>query len=82
MITLAQITQLLGWASIINIAYLLLATIILVLFKKPVASMHAKLFSLNEQQLNESYFNFLANYKIATLILAVAPYLALKAMGQ
>ncbi len=82
MITLAQLTELLGWASLINVAYLLLATVTIVFMRGPLSSIHSKLFAIDEEQLPSAYFSFLGNYKIATLVFMVAPYLALKIMGQ
>ncbi|GAA5443278.1 hypothetical protein Misp06_01454 [Microbulbifer sp. NBRC 101763] len=82
MITLPQLTELLGWASIINIAYLLLATIVISFMNKWLSSIHSKLFRLKAGELNSKYFDFLSIYKIVTLVFIVAPYIALKIMGQ
>lgn len=82
MITISQLTELLGWASVINVAYLLLATIILMFMRGTVSSIHSKLFNIDEEDLSSKYFDFLSNYKIVTLVFMVAPYLALKIMGQ
>ncbi len=82
MITIAQLTELLGWASIISISYLFLATIVLVVLKGPIASLHNKMLGIDEDELGAMYFNFLGNYKIATLVFIVTPYIALKIMGQ
>ena len=79
--TITELTEILGWASLINIGYLLLATIVVTLFKKTITAIHKKIFSLNEDQLSSQYFVFLSNYKIVTLVFFVAPYLALKIMG-
>ena len=81
MITLSQLTELLGWASVINIAYLILATVILIFMKDSVTSIHTKLFNIDDKELNSKYFDFLSTYKIATLVFIVAPYLALKIIG-
>lgn len=80
--TLSQLTELLGWASILNIGYLMLSTFVLIFMKKSITSLHSKLFDLEQKDLPLSYFNFVANYKIFTLIFIVSPYLALKIMGQ
>jgi hypothetical protein len=82
MITLSQLTELLGWASIINIAYLLFATIIIAFMKGAISSIHSKMFRVDEKELDSKYFDFLSIYKIVTLVLIVAPYIALKIMGQ
>lgn len=82
MITLSQLTELLGWALIINIAYLLLVTIVITFAREPISALHSNMFKLEEKELGAKYYDFLSNYKIATLVLTVVPYLALKAMGQ
>jgi hypothetical protein len=82
MITISQLTELLGWASVINIAYLFLATLTLMFMKGTVSSIHSKMFDIDEKELSSKYFDYLSNYKIATLVFMVAPYIALKIMGQ
>jgi hypothetical protein len=82
MMTISQLTELLGWASVINIAYLLLATIILMFMRGTISSIHGKMFDIDEKELSSKYFDFLSIYKIATLVFMVAPYIALKIMGQ
>ena len=81
MITLSQLTELLGWASLINIAYLFLATLILMFMKEKISAIHSMIFNIDKQELNSKYFDFLSSYKIATLVFIVAPYLALKIIG-
>ena len=82
MMTLSQLTEFLGWASVINIAYLLLATIAIALMRGTISSIHSKIFSVEGKELDAMYFSFLSNYKIATLVFIVAPYISLKIMGQ
>ena len=82
MITISQLTELLGWASVINVGYLFLATIILIFMRGTVSSIHSKMFNIDEKELSSKYFDFLSNYKIVTLVFMVAPYIALKIMGQ
>lgn len=81
MFTLSQLTTLLGWATLINIGYLLLSTFILIFMKGWIESVHSKLFGLNARVLELKYFEFLSNYKVITMIFFVAPYFALKIMG-
>lgn len=81
MITLSQLTALLGWASVINITYLLLATITIVFMRDTISSIHSKMFKVDGKELDSRYFDFLSTYKIMTLVFFVAPYIALKIMG-
>ena len=80
--TISQLTELLGWASIINIAYLTLATLAIVFMKGTISSIHSKLFDMDQKQLSSKYFDFLSIYKIVTLVFMIAPYIALKIMGH
>jgi hypothetical protein len=82
MISISQLTELLGWASVINVGYLFLATVILMFMRGTVSSIHSKMLNIDEKELSSKYFDFLSNYKIATLVFVVAPYIALKIMGQ
>ena len=82
MITISQLTELLGWASVLNVGYLFLATLILMFMRGTVSSLHIKMFDIDEKELSSKYFDFLSIYKIVTLVFIVAPYIALKIMGQ
>ena len=82
MMTISQLTELLGWASIINIGFLLAATFVVVVMKGTIISIHSKILGLGEKELQTIYLKFLANYKALTLVFIVAPYLSLKIMGQ
>lgn len=82
MITISQLTELLGWASVINVGYLFIATLMLMFMRGTVSSIHNKIFDIDEKELSAKYFDFLSNYKVVTLVFMVAPYIALKIMGQ
>lgn len=82
MMTLSQLTELLGWASVINMGVLVVAAILLVVMKPLIASIHSKMFGIPENDLPAAYFNYLANYKLLVFIFILAPYFSLKIMGQ
>ena len=42
MITLTQVTEILGWASILNIGFLFFTTIMLITMKSLIVSIHSK----------------------------------------
>lgn len=81
MISLSQLTELLGWAVVFNVAYLLLATFIVIFAKSSISFLHSKMFDLSVQQLDAKYFDYLSMYKIVTLVFMLFPYLALKIMS-
>lgn len=82
MITLADLTTLLGWTSIINIGFFTFAAVILVFMRGTISSLHSKMFGIPESELASLYFRYLANYKILLFVFSFAPYIALKVMGQ
>lgn len=82
MLTISQLTELLGWAAVINIGILVFATIALSTMKNTVVSIHSTMFGLTEVQLNAAYFRYLANLKLLTTVFILAPYLSLKIMGN
>lgn len=75
------LTLFLGWCSVINIGVLLVSTIALVATRGPVSVIHSKLFGVNQSDLAPLYMQYLGNYKIATIILNIVPYIALKIMA-
>lgn len=79
--TIPQLTELLGWASVINIAYLMLVTMILAFKPDAIAAIHSQIFKVDKSALSPMYFNFLSLYKVMTLVFIVSPYIALKIMG-
>ena len=81
MFTIATLTALLGWMSVINIAVLVLSAIALLVMQDFILKLHSKLFGLDEQDLQRAYFQYLAQYKIAIWVLNIAPYLALRIIG-
>lgn len=82
MITISQLTELFGWAAVINIGYIVLTTLIFTYKRGPISTLHSKMLDIDEKELGSKYFDFLSMYKVVTLVLIVAPYIALKIMGQ
>ncbi len=78
---LKEITEFLGWASAINIAILLLSTLALIAMRGGISRIHSQLFGVGEKDLGRAYFQYLAQYKIAIIVLNIAPYVSLKIMA-
>jgi len=76
--SIETITAFLGWCTLINVALLCLATLALIALKGRVSALHARLFGLNESELQPAYFTYLGTYKIAILMLNLVPWLALQ----
>ena len=81
MMTTESLTELLGWASIINSAILLFSTLLLISMRGVISKLHSTLFGLDEKDLGRAYFQYLAQYKIAIIVLNITPYIALKIMS-
>ncbi|MDO6564600.1 hypothetical protein Q4488_14530 [Amphritea sp. 1_MG-2023] len=82
MMTLSQLTEWLGWASILNLGMLIFASVMLALIRPFITTLHSKMFGISDADLTIIYFNYLANYKVLSLIFFMAPYIALKIMGH
>ena len=80
MITIESLTQFFGWCSVINIALLTFTTLIILILRGPILTIHSKLFNIKEDKLQLLYIQFIALYKIAIIMLNVTPYIALKLM--
>ncbi len=79
--TIESLRQFFGWCAVINLGVMLFSTLMITLFRRPAMKVHGRLFGLSEAEMPREYFRYLAHYKIATLIFAVVPYLALRMMA-
>jgi hypothetical protein len=80
MMTIETLTEFFGWTSLINLAILCLSTLAVVAMRGTITKIHTRLFGLDEKDLGRAYFQYLAQYKIAIIVLNVAPYIALKVL--
>lgn len=69
-----------GWSTVLNIGLLIFAAFVLVVFNVQVKILHVKYITLDTANLNTLYFSFLGRYKLAIIMLNLAPYWALKIM--
>ena len=79
---LQTLTTFLGWCSVINVIALLVASLMLVLMRNFVAGIHGKMFGVSKEQISLVYVHYLANYKIAIIVLNIVPYVALRIMSS
>lgn len=66
-----------GWCAVINIGLLVVSALFLVVFKQTAFWVHKKLCRLNDEDLERAYFQYLAQYKIFTMVFSIVPYFAL-----
>jgi hypothetical protein len=78
--TLEALTTFFGWMAVINIAYLGVASLLMMGIPTFMMSMHQRMFGVDEKDLKLSYFNWVANYKIVAMVFSIVPYIALKLM--
>ena len=81
MIDISTLTAFFGWTTILNVAFLFLATVILTFLKGTIVPIHRSMLGLSEDELKSMYMQYLAQYKIAFFVLSLVPYLALKIIG-
>ncbi len=78
--TVEALTTFFGWIAVINIAYLAIATLVMMGMQSWVISVHQRMFGIDEKDLKLAYYTWLGNYKIMTVVFAIGPYIALKLM--
>lgn len=76
--TFDQFTEFLGWCTLLNIGLLLVSMLALFATGGRVQKLHARLFDIEAATLSETYFNYLALYKILILVFNLIPYLVLR----
>ena len=81
MMTTETLTEFFGWVSVINIVVLLISGILVIVMRGPISKIHSNIFGLDQKDLGRAYFQYLSQYKIAMIVLSIAPYIALKIMA-
>jgi len=76
--TLETLTTLFGWMSVLSLGLLIFTTIMIVTMQNWAAGLHGRMFGLDRETVRRSYFDYLATFKIAVLMLNLIPYLALR----
>ena len=72
------ITAFFGWCTLINLSIYTATTLALIGCKEPIKTIHSKITSVPNEKLDELYFNYLSNFKIAIITLNIVPYVSLK----
>jgi hypothetical protein len=67
-----------GWLTALNLALLVITSLLLISFRDRFAALHASLFGLEIETVKAAYFSYLATYKILIFIFCLMPYLALR----
>ena len=78
MISIDTLTTFLGWCTVLNIGMLSFTVFLVTVLKEPMIKAHVKIFGINRENLQLSYFKYLGHFKIAIYMLNLMPYIALK----
>ena len=79
--TIDTLREFFGWCAIINMGLLTLSSVLLIIMRDKVSRLHARMFNIDEKNINKEYFHYLGQYKVATLVFSIAPYIALRIMN-
>ena len=79
--SLETLTAFFGWCTVLNFGFLVLVFLLVTTMRGAMAGMHSRMFGVSEADLPRIYFQYMANYQTAILVLSLAPYVALKLMA-
>ena len=79
--TIVSLTSFLGWCSVINIAILVVSTLMIIVMRDFAVKIHSRLFHVDAEALPALYLQYMGNYKIAVIILNIVPYIVLRIMA-
>lgn len=81
MMTIADLTEFLGWATVINLSFLMVTFLVVAFLRNAIVPIHKKCFGLSQEDILRAYFQYMAQFKIVVVVFFLAPYVALKLMG-
>jgi len=73
-----QLRTFFGWCTLINFGLLLVGVIQIYLMADWLSEFHSKIFSIEAKSARQSYFLYLAYYKLAIIVFNLVPYVALR----
>jgi hypothetical protein len=76
--TMDMWVQFLGWMAFVNGAILIAGTFVLWAARDWVMNIHSTMMGVDRVDLPVLYFSYLANFKIAWIVLNLVPYLVLR----
>ena len=79
--SLEQVTKLFMWMTIINVAALVLTSVLIMVLRNVVCRKHARMFGIKENEVALAAYSYLGNYKLLVLVFNVVPYISLSLIG-
>ncbi|MEM9469324.1 MAG: DUF6868 family protein [Pseudomonadota bacterium] len=74
---LELLTHFFGWCLVINLILLAISSISIIFYKDLAMGFHKKMFDVDDAFLTQSYFNYLARFKMMIIVFNLTPYLVL-----
>jgi hypothetical protein len=71
-----------GWCTVINFGIILFTAVAILLMRDWMSELHGSMFGLDQEEVLESYFAYLANFKIVIIVFNLVPYLSLRMMDD
>lgn len=78
---LDQLTRLFMWMTIINVAVLLLSSVLAMALKGTMRRTHSRLFGIKEEEVSLVAYGYLGVYRLLVLVFNIVPYIALLLTG-
>ena len=78
MTSIETLTTVLGWCTVLNLGMLAFTGILAMTMRDVMTRIHSRMYGVSEADLPRIYYQYMAQYKMATLVLNLAPYVALK----
>jgi hypothetical protein len=78
MISIDTLAAFFGWCTVLNIGMLSFTVFLVTVLKEPMIKAHTRIFGVNRENLQLTYFQYLGHIKIAIFMLNLMPYIALK----
>ncbi|WP_270732091.1 DUF6868 family protein [Shimia sp. Alg240-R146] len=78
--TIATLTAFFGWMTVIHFAVLIFAAVVIYALGDWATGLHARMFGLKQEAARQTFYNWLAFYKLLIFVFALVPWLALKIM--
>ena len=69
------------WCTILNVALLLLSSLMCICAGDWIYQIHSKLFSISKETFNVMIYSFIALYKLLVIVFILIPYIALLIVG-
>ena len=71
-----QLEMLLLWMTLINFGLLLFTTVVLIVFRDAIYRLHSSLFGVDEKQVAQVVYTYIANFKVLVIVFNLTPLLA------